>query len=93
MNKKIVVLTVAVDPETKKEYIYPDLFKMVPDKEKSVYETCVWIEGRAARVQIISHNKIDLPTCQRLAIAYMTGRYHQWSFSLTDETPKWRKVR
>jgi hypothetical protein len=93
MNKKTVILTVAIDPDTKREYIYPNLYKMAPDREKDTMATCVWIEGRTARVQIISHDKIDLPTCQKLAIAYMTGRYHQWSFSLTDETPKWRRTK
>lgn len=93
MIKKVVILTVAIDPETKKEYIYPDLFQMIPDREKELYSTCVWIEGRTARVQIISHDRIELPDCQRLAIAYMTGRYSRWSFSLAEDNPKWERVK
>lgn len=93
MNKKVVVLTVAIDPETKKEYIYPDLFRMIPDREKDKYTTCVWIEGRTARVQIISHDRIELPDCQRLAIQYMTGRYQQWSFDLREDSPKWTRTK
>lgn len=93
MTKKEVILAVKFDPELQQTFIYPDTLKSVPECDRELYATCVWIEGRAARVQIISDEKIELPECQRIAIAFMTGRYSHWTFSLTDETPKWRRVK
>lgn len=91
MIKKIVILEVWVDPETQKRFLYPNRFEHI--ERPDLYKTAVWIEGRTARVQVISDSRIDLPECRDLAVAYMTGRYSQWSFDLREDEPKWTRTK
>lgn len=90
MNKKHIIIEAAIN-EDGKILLYPDRYTRIDRPD--LYETYEVIEGKTARVVIVSDDRIDKPECRRLAIAYMTGRYSHWAFSLTDEKPQWRRVK
>lgn len=77
--------------EDEKTYIYPDRFGWIEKPE--LYKSSIVISGKTALVQVVSDDEFSNEEMKDAAIKFMTGRYHKWSFSLTDEEPKWRKVK
>lgn len=74
-----------------KTYIQSDLFEWIEKPE--LYKSSMIVSGKTAIVQVVSDDEFSKEEMKDAAVKFMTGRYHKWSFSLTDEQPKWRKVK
>lgn len=84
--KKVIVLEAAIS-EDGKTLLFPDRYTRIDRPD--LYSTYEVIEGKATRVIIVSDDRLDRVECRRLAIAYMTGRFVQYSFDLSKDNPKW----
>lgn len=88
--KNVVILEAAIG-EDGRTYLYPDRYSRIDRPD--LYQTYVTIQGKLTDVIIFSDDMFDYKECRRLAIAYMTGRYNQWSFDLSEYQPRWRKTK
>lgn len=90
MNKRRVCLVVFRGDDGK-TYIQSDLFDWIEKPE--IYKSSMLISGKTALVQVVSDDEFSNDEMKDAAVKFMTGRYSEWSFSLKDEAPKWRKVK
>lgn len=91
MKKKTIILEVAKSEETGKFYLYPDRYEYVENPE--LYKTAIWIEGKTARVLVISDEILTCDMARDFAICYMTGQFKRWTAPLNSNNPKWTRVK
>lgn len=72
-------------------YLIPDRYTRIDSPE--MYATYHRIVGKTAIVIVFSDETYTYDECKRFAIAYMTGRFHQWTFALNSDNPKWERVK
>lgn len=77
--------------DDEKTYIYPDRFEWI--NRPDLYKSSLVVQGKTAIVQVVSDDEFSPEEMKNAAIKYMTGQFSRWSFCLSDDEPKWRKVK
>lgn len=77
--------------EDRKKYLIPDRYIRIDNPD--MYTTYHRIIGKTATVVVFSDETFSYDECRHFAISYMTGRFHQWTFELNSDDPKWERVK